>query len=100
MSPETSSRRVEILWTASVGQGGRFVRPAWRRRTVLPRREAYLVARSISEDPAARRIGVVDDATTGGKRGRESNLRMLASDRDIDVHRMPERLGWASGHFG
>jgi hypothetical protein len=35
----------------------------------------------------------VDDAASRGERGRQAGLDVLAGNRHIDVHRVPQRLG-------
>lgn len=39
-----------------------------------------------------RRLRIINDPPAGSNRGRESRLDMLASNRNIDVHRVPQRL--------
>src|SRR5262245_21401155 len=59
---------------------------------IRPRGNADLVPGAIREDPRAWGFRVVHHVPTGGDRGVATSLRVLASDRDIDVHRVPERL--------
>jgi len=53
---------------------------------------AHLVAGTVGDDPSGRGITVVYEAAPCGERRRDARLRVLSSNRDVDVHRVAQRL--------
>ena len=59
---------------------------------VRPGDDANAVSGAVGEDPGTGGVGVLDDVTACGERGRQPCLDVLTSDGHVDVHRVLERL--------
>ena len=59
---------------------------------VGPSRDAYLVPRAVGQNPSRRGLVVLDDASTGGESRRDASFDLLAGNRDVHMHGVPQGL--------